>query len=51
MNRYDPANIRHSVAALICTLLFSTTCLVAAAGPVRAAQPADTSPRMVLPLA
>ena len=51
MNRTRTSNLRNSVAAAICTIIFSTTCLMAAAGPVRAASVADTTPRMVMSLA
>jgi hypothetical protein len=50
MSRYNGFNFRNSVAAILCTILFSTTCLVAAAGPVRAA-PTASSVSVVAPLA
>ena len=52
MTRYNAFNIRHSIAALVCTVLFSTTCLVAAVGPARAAPvKTDCACTVVVPLA
>jgi hypothetical protein len=50
MSRYNGFNFRSSIAAILCTILFSTTCLVAAAGPVRAA-PQASPVSVVAPLA
>jgi hypothetical protein len=41
------SKFRDSVAAILCTVLFSTTCLVGALGPARAAD-ANTSPAPVV---
>lgn len=43
--------LRHSFTAAICAILFSATCLVAAAGPVRAATPLDRPAHVSVPLA
>ena len=51
MNSYNGSSIRNSVAAVICTVLFSATCLVGAVGPARAATPAQSAAPVVLPLA
>jgi hypothetical protein len=37
MNNYNPTSLRNSVAAAICTVLFSATCLIGAVGPAQAA--------------
>jgi hypothetical protein len=37
MNNYNPSSLRNSVAAAICTVLFSATCLIGAVGPAQAA--------------
>lgn len=37
MNNYNPSNLRNSVAAAICTVLFSATCVIGAVGPAQAA--------------
>ena len=41
MNTYNGFSVRNSVTAVICTILFSATCLVGAVGPARAATPAQ----------
>lgn len=51
MNTYNGSSVRNSVAAVVCTVLFSATCLVGAVGPARAASPAQNPTPVVLPLA
>lgn len=48
MNSYKPGNLRNSVAAAICTLLFSATCVIGAVGPAQAAGAATASPAPVV---
>ena len=43
MNRYAPNSLRSSVAAALCTLVFSTTCIIGAVGPAQAAAPLAAS--------
>ena len=38
MSRYNGFTLTNSIAAAVCALLFSTTCIVAAVGPANAAQ-------------
>jgi hypothetical protein len=40
MTNYNNFNIRNSVAAAICSVLFTVTCIVAVSAPVAAAQKA-----------
>lgn len=51
MFRTNTPSLRHSATAALCAILFSTTCLIAAAGPVRAAAAPAETPRMTLPMA
>ena len=37
MNRYTPNNLRSTLAAALCTLIFSATCIIGAVGPAQAA--------------
>ncbi len=37
MNRYTPNSFRSTVAAALCTLAFSATCIIGAVGPAQAA--------------
>jgi hypothetical protein len=39
MNRYTPASLRSNLAAALCTIVFSATCLIGAVGPAQAATP------------
>lgn len=48
MNRYDPTSLRNSVAAAICTVLFSATCVIGAVGPAQAAGTPIASPAPVV---
>ncbi len=42
MNTYKPFDARNSVVAVICTILFSATCVLSAVGPgIANAAPAD----------
>ena len=50
MNSYNPHSLRNSVAAAICTILFSATCLIGAVGPAQAGSIASPAP-VTLPLA
>ncbi len=43
MNRYNPASIRSNIAAALCTIVFSATCLIGAVGPAQAVAPAAVS--------
>ena len=43
MNSYNPTSLRSSVAAVLCTALFSTTCLLGALAPAQTAG-ATTAP-------
>jgi hypothetical protein len=37
MNSYNPTSIRSNIAAAICTIIFSATCLVGTLAPAQAA--------------
>ena len=37
MNRYTPNSLRSTVAAALCILVFSATCIIGAVGPAQAA--------------
>ena len=37
MNSYNPSSLRSAVAAILCTVVFSGTCLVAALAPAQTA--------------
>ena len=37
MNRYTPNTLRSKIAAALCTLVLSTTCIIGAVGPAQAA--------------
>jgi hypothetical protein len=50
MTRYNGFTLRNSIAAALCALLFSTTCIVAAVGPANAAPHAHQTP-VATPLA
>jgi hypothetical protein len=43
MNSYNPTSIRSNIAAAICTIIFSATCLVGTLAPAQAAGSAATS--------
>ena len=43
MNSYNPTSLRSSVAAVLCTALFSTACLLGALAPAQTAG-ATTAP-------
>ena len=43
MNSYNPTNIRSNIAAALCTIVFSATCLVGALGPAQAVAPVAVS--------
>ncbi len=52
MNSYKSNDIRSTFFAVICTVLFSATCLLSATAPVLAAQPVTgETPAVVAPLA
>jgi hypothetical protein len=44
MTRYKGFTVRNSIAAALCALLFSTTCIIAAVGPANAAPQVHQSP-------
>jgi hypothetical protein len=50
MTRYNGFTLRGSIAAALCALLFSTTCIVAAVGPANAAPQVHQTP-VATPLA
>jgi hypothetical protein len=37
MNSYNPTSIRSNIAAAICTVIFSATCLIGTLAPAQAA--------------
>jgi hypothetical protein len=37
MNSYNPSNLRNTVAAILCTVVFSATCLAGALAPAQTA--------------
>ena len=37
MNRYNPVSIRSNIAAALCTVIFSATCLIGTLAPAQAA--------------
>ena len=43
MNRYTPNSFRSTVAAALCTLVFSATCTIGAVGPAQAASAVGTT--------
>jgi hypothetical protein len=43
MNRYNPASLRSTIAAALCTVLFSATLLGGTLAPAQAAVPAAIS--------
>ena len=43
MNSYNPASLRNTVAATLCTVVFSATCLIGTLAPAQAAAPAPIS--------
>ena len=43
MNRYTPNSFRSTVAAALCTLVLSTTCIIGAVGPAQAAGAVGTT--------
>ena len=43
MNRYTPNNLRSTLAAALCTLVLSTTCIIGAVGPAQAAGAVGTA--------
>jgi hypothetical protein len=43
MNSYNPTSLRSTIAAAVCTMLFSATCLTAALAPAQAAAPTAVS--------
>ena len=43
MNRYTPNSLRSTVAAALCTLVFSATCIIGAVGPAQAAGAVGTA--------
>jgi hypothetical protein len=51
MNNYNPSSLRNSVAAAICTVLFSATCTIGAVGPVQAAGTIASPAPVITPLA
>jgi hypothetical protein len=51
MNNYNPSSLRNSVAAAICTVLFSATCLIGAVGPAHAAGATASPAPIIAPLA
>ena len=51
MNSYNPSSLRNSVAAAICTVLFSATCLIGAVGPAQAAGTTASPAPVIAPLA
>jgi hypothetical protein len=52
MNSYKSHDVRSTFFAVICTVLFSATCLLSATAPVLAAQPvAHDTPAVAMPLA
>jgi hypothetical protein len=51
MNNYNPSSLRNSVAAAICTVLFSATCLIGAVGPAHAAGATASPAPVIAPLA
>lgn len=48
---YNGQNVRNSLIAAICTILFSSTCLIAAVGPAHAEAPIAHPMQIVVPLA
>ncbi len=51
MTNYSNFNVRNSVAAAICSVLFTFTCVVAVSAPVAAAQKAIATSAAHAPLA
>jgi hypothetical protein len=51
MTGYKSFNIRNAVMAAVCTVLFSTTLVLSAVGPVHASALNSTSAPVVRPLA
>jgi hypothetical protein len=43
MNSYNPTSLRNNIAATLCTIVFSATCLIGAVGPAQATTPAPIS--------
>ena len=43
MNSYNPASLRNTIAATLCTVVFSATCLMGALAPAQAAAPVTAS--------
>lgn len=43
--------IGRTLSAIVCTVLFSTTCVLSAVGPARAANPVSAETPVVRPLA
>jgi len=43
MNSYNPASLRNTIAATLCTALFSATCLIGTLAPAQAAAPVAVS--------
>ncbi len=39
MNSYNPASLRNTIAATLCTVVFSATCLIGTLAPAQAAAP------------
>jgi hypothetical protein len=43
MNSYNPNSLRSNVAATLCTVVFSATCLIGTLAPAQAAAPVAVS--------
>ncbi len=43
MNSYNPASLRNTIAATLCTVVFSATCLIGTLAPAQAAAPVTAS--------
>lgn len=43
MNSYNPASLRNTIAAMLCTFVFSATCLMGTLAPAQAAVPVAVS--------
>ena len=51
MNNYNPFNARNSIAALLLTVLLSTTLIIGAVGPAMATTSHQSPAPVILPLA
>jgi hypothetical protein len=43
---FNGLDAKHSLSALVCTVLFSTTCVLSAVGPARAVETAEAPVRI-----